>query len=188
MGSIGILGGTFDPVHNAHLAMARAALAHLKLDRILWIPTGAPPYRTPPVAEAHHRVAMLRLALDGEKRYFIDERELAPGHSGYTVDTLAALHRDLPDSKFFLLMGADQFSRLGTWHRPEDLPKLCRIAVFVRPGWPVPGSGALPVPFEARDISASDIRARIGRGEDASHLVPAAVLRYIESHRLYGHP
>jgi nicotinate-nucleotide adenylyltransferase len=186
--SIGILGGTFDPVHNAHLAMARAAFVELRLERILWIPTGAPTYRTPPVAAARHRVAMLRLALDGEPNCAIDERELAPGHSGYTVDTLVSLHRDFPGSEFHLLMGADQYAKLGTWHRPKELGKLCRIAVFARPGWTIAGGAARLVPFEACGISASDIRARIGRGEDVSAMIPAAVLRYIASHRLYGHP
>jgi nicotinate-nucleotide adenylyltransferase len=185
---IGILGGTFDPVHNAHLAMARAALARLGLEKVLFIPTGAPKYRAPAVASPEHRVAMLRLALAGDSRCAIDERELVPGHSGYTVDTLATLHRDLPDSRFFLLMGADQYAKLGAWHRPEDLPRLCTAAVFARPGHRIPDSPAMTVPFEMHDISASDIRARIGRGEDVSAMVPPAVLAYIERHRLYGHP
>src|SRR6202008_2593248 len=85
---VGILGGTFDPVHNAHLALAGTALRELPLDEILWIPTGTPGYRNPPVAPAEHRLAMLKLALAGEPRYRIDIRELAPGASGYTVDTL----------------------------------------------------------------------------------------------------
>jgi nicotinate-nucleotide adenylyltransferase len=101
----GILGGTFDPVHNAHLAVARAALGALALERVLWMPTGAPRYRTPALASGEHRLAMLRLATDGEPRFAIDARELAPGHSGYTIDTLAGF-----DERPVLLMGADQYA------------------------------------------------------------------------------
>ena len=88
---IGILGGTFDPAHNAHLAIAGAALRELELEQVLWMPTGAPAYRPAPVAAAAHRVAMLKLAIEGEPRYVIDERELRPGASGYTFDSVKAL-------------------------------------------------------------------------------------------------
>lgn len=193
MAPVGILGGTFDPVHNAHLAIARRALEALQVARILWMPTGAPGYRHPPVAPAEHRVAMLRLAIEGEPRYQIDERELAPGHSGYTVDTLTALRTELGTQvRIYLLLGADQYSKLGSWHRPLDLLKLCHLAVFARPGWSVsdrfPGSNVVPVPMEPLAISASDIRARITRGEGVSALVPASVLHYIQRNHLYGHP
>lgn len=183
MGTTGILGGTFDPVHNAHLAVARAALEHLRLERILWMPTGTPRYREPARTPATHRVAMLKLAIEGEPRYAIDERELAPGHSGYTLDTLKSL-----GGKPVLLLGADQYAKFETWHRWREILELASIAVFARPGWPVPGGRARFVPMEAVDISASDIRARVARGESIAGLVPEAVQGYIERHRLYGHP
>lgn len=186
MQPVGILGGTFDPVHNAHLALARAALEALGLARILWIPTGDPPYREPPAATALHRVAMLELALADEPRYAIDRRELAPGASGYTVDTLAALRAELgPQTPLFLLMGADQYAKLETWSRWREL---CEIAVCARPGWAISGRRARRVPLEPLAISASDIRERIGRGEDVAARLPAAVLAYIQRHHLYGHP
>lgn len=189
MQPLGVLGGTFDPVHNAHLALARAALEALGLARILWVPTGDPPYREPPVAAARHRVAMLELALAGETRYAIDRRELAPGASGYTVDTLAALRAELgPQTRLVLLMGADQYAKLETWHRWRELFGLCEIAVFARPGWTISDRRARSVPHAPLEISASAVRERIGRGEDVSALLPAAVLAYIRRHRLYGHP
>jgi nicotinate-nucleotide adenylyltransferase len=117
--ALGILGGTFDPVHNAHLAMARAALDHLKLDKILFIPTGTTRYRNPATASGEDRVAMLRLAVAGEPRFEVDTRELRPGASGYTVDTLSALRSELGDAELHLLMGADQYEKLASWHRPE---------------------------------------------------------------------
>jgi len=176
----GILGGTFDPVHNAHLALARAALEHLALERILWLPTGAPKYRAPARTPAAHRVAMLRLALAGEPRYAIDERELDPGHSGYTVDTLKSL-----GGRPVLLLGADQYAKLETWHRWREVLELATLAVFARPGWKAPDGRARHVPFAPMDISASDIRARLARGADVSAMVPAQVLEYIRRHGLY---
>jgi nicotinate-nucleotide adenylyltransferase len=183
VGTTGILGGTFDPVHNAHLAVARAALEQLRLERVLWMPTGAPKYREPARTPATHRVAMLKLAIEGEPRYAIDERELAPGHSGYTLDTLKSL-----GGKPVLLLGADQYAKFETWHRWREILELASIAVFARPGWPVPDSRAQFVPMEPIDISASDIRARVARGESIAGLVPEAVQSYIERQRLYGHP
>ena len=178
--TIGILGGTFDPVHNAHLAMARAALEHLKLERILWLPTGAPKYRAPAMTPARHRVAMLRIALAGEPRYAIDERELDPAHSGYTVDTLKSL-----GGHPVLILGADHCAKLETWHRWREVLELATLAVCARPGWVSPDGRATPVPMAPLDISASDIRARLARGADVSAMVPAQVLEYIRRHGLY---
>ena len=181
----GILGGTFDPVHNAHLAMARAALDELKLEKILFMPTGAPRYRHPAVASGEHRVAMLKLALDGESRYEIDARELAPGASGYTVDTLRELRLELgADTPLWLLMGADQYAKLDSWHRPEDVKRLAAIAVFARPGSPTPRD-VKTIALEAMKISSTEIRGRAARGEDIAPLVPPPVAEYISRHRLY---
>lgn len=185
--AIGVLGGTFDPVHNAHLAMARAALAGLSLGEILFVPTGAPRYRNPPVAAAEHRLAMLKLALEGDSHYRIDERELAPGASGYTADTLKGLRSEVGSSvQLYLLMGADQYAALPTWHRPDEVKKLSRIAVFARPGFKMVGKDAETVPMKPLPISASEIRARAARGEALSGLVPPAVASYIAKHRLYA--
>jgi len=182
---IGILGGTFDPVHNAHLAIARAALRALGLQQILWLPTGTPPYRAAPAAAAAHRVAMLRLAIAGEPRYAVDERELRPDASGYTYDSLVALKAENPDAEFTLLMGADQNAKRETWHRWTDIEKLCDVAVFARPGSNL-NVGAKAVDMTPLPISASEIRARITRGEDVSAMLPAAVLGYIEKKELYS--
>ncbi|MDX1375038.1 MAG: nicotinate-nucleotide adenylyltransferase [Burkholderiales bacterium] len=209
-GPIGILGGTFDPVHEAHLRIARLALDVLRLARVLWIPTGRPGYRDAPVASPAHRVAMLRLALAGEPRYAIDERELGPEASGYTVDTLAALRAELgTDRPLVLLMGDDQFAKLDGWHRWKALFELAHIAVFARPGWSTAPGGAVDAAFAARaeraaggwrsrragavirvdmpllDVSATALRARIGRGENVSAWLPPAVIDYIMRHRLY---
>jgi len=192
-GAVGILGGTFDPVHNAHLRIAQLALDVLALGQVLWIPTGLPGYRNAPVASASERVAMLELAIRGEPRYAIDRRELVPGASGYTVDTLRALRaeRGAP-AELVLLMGDDQFEKLETWHQWRELFALARIAVFARPGSaPQPSeavraAGAVErIDMPPLDISSTAIRERVARGEDIARLVPPQVLQYISSHRLY---
>ncbi|HTQ77110.1 MAG TPA: nicotinate (nicotinamide) nucleotide adenylyltransferase [Burkholderiales bacterium] len=180
-----LFGGTFDPVHNAHLAVARRALEALGAARLLWIPTGAPPYRERPVAAAADRLAMLRLALAGEPRHAIDERELAPGASGYTLDTVASLQEELPGHELVLLMGADQYAKRGSWHRWADLEKLVRVAVVARPGWTAAGGSATVVPMPPMEVSASDIRARLARGAEVAALLPAPVLAYVRERGLY---
>jgi nicotinate-nucleotide adenylyltransferase len=184
---IGILGGTFDPVHNAHLAIASAALLELGLQQIRWMPTGAPPYRPAPVAAAAHRLAMLKLAIAGEPRYAVDERELRQDASGFTFDSLSSLRKDFSGSSFILLLGADQYAKRDTWHRWTDIEKLCEIAVVARPGSRLDAKARI-ISMTPMPISASDLRARIGRGEDVSAMLPAAVLAYIGAHHLYGHP
>ena len=160
--------------------MARAALDQLQLDRILFIPTGATHYRDAARAPAADRVAMLKLALSGEPKFRIDERELAPGHSGYTVDTLKSLKLNQP----YLLMGADQYAKLDSWHQPDEILRLARIAVFSRPENALDEKVKV-VQMPSMPISSSDIRARAARGEDLAPLVPPAVARYIAGHGLY---
>ena len=184
----GILGGSFDPVHNAHLAVARAALQALSLAKVLWIPSGTPPHRGAPVAPAEHRAAMVRLAIAGEPRFVLDEREIRKAAPGYTVETLEALHAELGKAAdLVLLIGADQYARLATWHRWQELFSLARIAVFARPGDTLASAERVTVmPFTPLDISSTAIRSRIAAGDASHELLPAAVLDYIQSHRLYS--
>jgi nicotinate-nucleotide adenylyltransferase len=164
--------------------MARAALDDLQLEKVLFMPTGAPRYRMPAVASGEQRVAMLKLALDGEPRYELDPRELAASASGYTVDTLKELRLE-NGGALCLLMGSDQYAKLDSWHRPEDIRRMAQIAVFARPGAPFSAAGAKLIPLEPMNISATDIRARVARGADISGLVPPAVANYIARERLY---
>ena len=166
--------------------MAQAALRNLKLDRVIFIPTGAPRYRTPAVASPEHRLAMLRLALAGEPRYQIDERELGPDATGYTVDTLTALRAQLgDDARLYLLIGADQLAKFDEWHRPQEVARLAKLAVFARPGIDVDMKNAHLIPMQAMPLSASGIRSSAARGENLSDAVPAPVADYIARHRLY---
>ncbi len=172
-------------MHNAHLAMAKTAMQSLGLEKVLWIPTGKPGYRKPPVASAFDRLTMLALAVKDEPDFEIDSRELAPGASPYTVDTLAGRHADRPPDEFYLLLGADQHAAFRRWHRPAEVKRLARLAVFTRPGYSVPPGDAIDVRMTPLAISGDDIRARVARGESIEGLVPVAVANYIAENKLY---
>jgi nicotinate-nucleotide adenylyltransferase len=127
---------------------------------------------------------MLKLAIAAEPGYAVDERELRPGASGYTIDSMTALKREHPQDGFVLLMGADQYEKRAGWHRWAELEKLCGIAVVARPGWNVDAKARV-IPMHPQPVSASDIRARLARGEDVSAMLPAPVLGYIREKGLY---
>jgi nicotinate-nucleotide adenylyltransferase len=129
---------------------------------------------------------MLKLALAGEPRYRIDIRELAPGASGYTVDTLKSLRAETGSTdSLYLLLGGDQYAALATWHRPDEVKKLARIAVFVRPGFKPAGKDAETVQMKPMSISASEIRARVARNQTIASMVPYPVYKYIMENKLY---
>ena len=130
-----MLGGTFDPVHRAHLHLARAALKQLRLDSVMWIPAGQPSHRQTPLAPAAHRLEMVRLATAGEPRFGVDATEALADEPSYTVPTLERLRRQYGEERpFVLLMGADAFLGLPSWHRWQDVFRLAHIAVAARPG------------------------------------------------------
>jgi nicotinate-nucleotide adenylyltransferase len=158
--------------------MARAALRELKLDQILWIPTGAPAYRQAPVASAHDRMAMLGLALD-DPRYVIDTRELDAGASGYTVDTLRSLRTQYPRAELTLLIGADQYEKFREWREPDEVERLARLAVFPRPGFSAEGANV--VAMRPMPVAGTELR----QGRKLAGQVPAAVAKYIEQKGLY---
>lgn len=191
-GRTGLLGGTFDPVHLAHVALAQAALQALHLDQVRWIPAGQPWQKTREVTAAHHREAMVRLAIDGEPRFVLDRIELERIGPSYTLDTVKALAAAHPRTEWFLIVGADQYAGLHTWVDWRDLLGRVVLAVANRPG-PMPAVHpevlAFPhraVPLPMLDISSTEVRKQAHRGADISALVPPEVARYIETHRLYG--
>jgi len=134
-GTIGVLGGTFDPVHRAHLHLARAARSQLGLARVLWIPAGNPPHRHPPEATSAHRLAMVRLAVADEAGFEVDDAEVLANSPSYTVPTLERLRRNMDaEQPLVLLLGADAFLGLPAWHRWQELFSLAHLAVAARPG------------------------------------------------------
>lgn len=182
----GILGGTFDPIHLGHLAAAQSAMDCAQLDRVLFIPTGVPPHRPPTVAGAEDRLEMTRLATAGEERFEVCDLELRREGRSYTVDTLHELHREFPEDELFLILGWDAARLLGTWHEPEEVRRLAQIVIVTRPGsgTPDPGFGLLcerPTP----NISGSQLRRAIARGEGVGDRLPRSVADYIARKGLY---
>ena len=188
---VGVFGGTFDPVHNAHVALAHAALGELGLDEVRWVPAGRPWQKERAVTAPEHREAMVRLAISGEPRFVLERIELQREGPSFTLDTIKALAAAQPATQWFLIIGHDQYARLHTWVDWQSLLGRVVLAVANRPG-PAPAVHAdvlrFPhrvVPLSMLDISSTDIRRRVAAGEDITPLVPPEVARYIDLHRLY---
>jgi nicotinate-nucleotide adenylyltransferase len=190
---VGLLGGTFDPVHTAHVALARAALAGLQLDEVRWVPAGRP-WQKGQITPAVHREAMVRLAINGEggePRFTLDRIEIEREGASYTLDTVRALQAREAGTDWFLIIGQDQYAGLHTWGDWQELVSRVTLAVANRPGVAAavdPQVLAHPhraVPLPMIDISSTDIRQRVAAGQDISQLVPPEVARYIEQHGLY---
>lgn len=193
---IGVLGGTFDPVHLGHLILAEEAREVLSLERLLFVPAGMPWRKTGrPISPAEHRLAMLRLALEGSPFELSTLEVERPGPS-YTVDTLRELHAAFPAASLYFIMGYDALLDLPNWHQPQEIVRLALLAVARRPGAEdsleelereLPGvSGRVVwVTMPPIGISASDIRSRVRAGRSVRYLVPPGVEEYIHRHRLY---
>jgi nicotinate-nucleotide adenylyltransferase len=186
---LGIYGGTFDPAHAGHILLARDALEQARLDAVLFVPCARSPLkRSKPHVSDAHRLAMLRLALKGEPRFWLSRCELDRSGPSYAVDTAAEIGEAFPRAALFWLIGADQLALLPRWHCPEELARRVTFLLFERGGKPVRGVKAkvlgLPRPRRV-DISATEIRDRVKSHLPIDCLVPASVATYIERRRLY---
>ncbi|HEU4437467.1 MAG TPA: nicotinate-nucleotide adenylyltransferase [candidate division Zixibacteria bacterium] len=189
---IGLLGGTFDPPHLAHLVLAQTALDELKLDEIWFIPAFRPPHkRGERVSSFAHRLAMLRLAIRGNKRFKVLTIEKEKGGLSYTVETLPLLRRKHPNTQFFLLLGSDNLSELGGWREPEKVFSMAQPVFAHRPltdeKLPAWLEHAVWLSNPRLEISATDLRARVRAGQSIRYFVPEAVERYIRKKGLYRH-
>jgi nicotinate-nucleotide adenylyltransferase len=212
---VGILGGTFDPIHNGHLRLAEEVSELLGLEQIRFIPTGTPPHRAQPQADNAHRAEMVQLAITGNPRFILDNRELLRAGQSYSFDTVTELRQSLaPRTPVVLMMGADAFLSLPGWHRWRELLEICHIVVAQRPGYGVtswesalapelweafsnravvnmaplrksPGGRIAIHTMTALDISASLLRSQLRSGVSPRYLLPDSVLDYIQTHGLY---
>lgn len=194
---LGIMGGTFDPIHLGHLHIAGAAMREAGLDRVLFLPDGDPPHKTPGASRAD-RLEMVRLALQGHPEYQASDMELnRPGRT-YTVDTLLELRREEPDRELYYIIGSDTLYQFPTWKTAGRVAELCRMAVVPRPGNPLEDIraeqrrlfmefGLLSVLLSEAgpDVSSSRVRGMVRAGEDIRALVPAGVASYIRDKGLY---
>lgn len=191
----GVFGGSFNPPHAAHLALARLARDHLRLDTLFVVPTGDP-WQKPrhDMQPAQHRLAMAQLAFSGEPHIEVDRLEIDRSGPSFTLDTLQALQARHPGGDWFLVIGQDQYARFDTWHAWPELLALCTLAVAARAGdapQAPPAVQAVPhrvsvLPLPAMPVSATDLRARLARGEAVAPLVAPAVAGYIAQHHLYA--
>ena len=215
MNPIGILGGTFDPIHFGHLRLAEEMLELAGLEQIRFIPTGTPPHRDSPQVSAQQRSVMVRLAIADQPAFVLDEREVRRDRLCYTVDTLSELRAELGATQpLCLLMGGDAFLQLHTWHEWEQLFGLAHIVVGYRPGYTLderievapealrkhyrerlctvesmaqrPCGGVAELAIPKLEISATDIRRRVAEGRTIRYLLPDAVENYIHQHQLYS--
>jgi nicotinate-nucleotide adenylyltransferase len=188
---IGLFGGSFDPVHHGHLIVGQVAREKLGLQELRFLPAREQPFKqgrhqTSP----EHRAAMLSLAVAGTPGFAIERTELDRAGPSYTVHTLQELRQREPGSEFVLLLGADAAAELPAWREADRIPQLARVVVFARPGSPVPASPwiAQIIEVPAIDISATEVRRRVSRGQPIRYWVPDAVADYIARHRLYLDP
>jgi nicotinate-nucleotide adenylyltransferase len=212
---LGILGGTFDPVHVGHLAMARAALAGARLERILMIPCNQPPHKDrPAITDPYLRLGMLALLVPEEPLLTVSTVELRRGGVSFTVDTLRELGELHPGSDLFLVVGSDSFAEMTIWRANEEILSRAAVIVLLRPGideaalrsglvpdlssilrpagapWPERLEGNLPlagiVDMEPVDVSSTEIRRRVTAGSSIEGLVPPAVSEFIKRQELYA--
>ena len=211
---IGILGGTFNPIHFGHLRMAQELADTLNFDEVRFIPAASPPHKDTPTISAEHRAAMVRLAIADNPAFSIDERELHRAGASYTIDTLLSLRAELGlQTSLTLLMGSDAFTKFDTWHRWEEIIQLCHIALVQRPQQKAEASKlsktletflhnhytengddlhSSPAGFvtmrqvTALDISSTAIRHLFQQHHSTRYLMPDNVIDYIKTHRLYN--
>lgn len=198
MPEIGLMGGSFNPIHCGHVALARAALESGRVERVLFLPTGNPPHKKEGLADKFDRLRMVELAVEHEAGMAVCREEIDRDGVIYTVDTLAALKRKMPDCTLTYLIGADTLRALGTWRRVETVIERCKFLVMMREGetreevirlaglWTQRGAQIDFLDARKMDISSTQIREQIQKRLPFERLVPQAVADYIHEHGLYG--
>jgi nicotinate-nucleotide adenylyltransferase len=193
---LGLLGGTFDPIHVGHLMIAEVALAALALDRVMFIPAGDPPHKGESVTDAEHRYSMALLATGDHPAFLVSRRELEREGPSYSLTTIGEYREEVgPSGELFFIAGADTLVDIRTWHRWEEVLQSCRFAALARPGSDFADLlSAVPEKYHrgidlvtgpGLAISSTDVRERVQRGEPIRYLVPTTVDIYIRNYGLY---
>ncbi|WP_020560880.1 nicotinate-nucleotide adenylyltransferase [Thiofilum flexile] len=205
---IGLLGGTFDPIHFGHLRIALEVADALDLEQVRFIPNRVPPHRRQPLASGAERLMMIQAAIQGESRFVADDRELRQDKTSYTVHTLQALHQEFPHQSWAFIIGVDAFLPLQSWFEWQNLFKLTHFIVVGRPGYALtnPSETAwfqpylvdsvadltrhsvgkvLPIGIQGLDISATQLRNMIAREQNPRYLTPDSVCAMIKAQQLY---
>jgi len=191
MKRVGLFGGSFDPVHNAHVALAKLALEQLQLDEVRWIPIGKPWHKSRTLSEGADREAMVRLAVAGEPRFVVDRTELRRRGVSYTLDTVRELAAAEPGTEWVLILGQDQYASLHTWRDWRELVGMVTLAIANRPDAEPAVNAQIAkvshqmVSLPMMDVSSTEVRRRVAAGESIADLVPPAVASYIERRQLY---
>ncbi|MBD3316800.1 MAG: nicotinate (nicotinamide) nucleotide adenylyltransferase [Chitinivibrionales bacterium] len=190
---IGILGGSFDPVHYGHLAVARLAYEYLMLDRILLIPAAVPPHKRAMVgASAERRLTMLCSATDEDPAFLVSDMEIRRSGISYTVDTLQALREEFPHTEFCYLIGSDNLREIASWRHFRSILDMVTLCVAHRPGYSmsppadIAGARMCGIPSPEWGVSSTMIRQRLAQGYSCRYLVPESVREYIACNNLYG--
>jgi nicotinate-nucleotide adenylyltransferase len=191
---LGVIGGTFDPIHLGHLRAAENAREALGLDRVLFVPAGRPPHRPDHLAPALDRFAMVALATNQHPTFVASDLELRRDGPSYTVDTLRALRALQASDPLYLIVGSDTFPEMASWREPEALRALCTVAVVSRPGADEPpldeevlrAADAVRVSGPGLPISATGVRERVRAKQSVRYLVPSGVADYIAKRGLYA--
>ena len=190
---IGIFGGTFDPIHEGHLAVARAARDEFRLDNVLFIPAYIPPHKQSlDLTPSAYRYRMVEFAIRNEPAFEISDVEISRPGVSYTVDTLRGLHRTFPADEFFWILGADTLKDILTWREPMEVMKLTEFLVAPRKGFSAqtfslpPACRAHWIRMREYPFSSSEIRSQIAERKPIGHLLPAGVEDYLRRMKLYG--
>ncbi|MDA8777430.1 nicotinate-nucleotide adenylyltransferase [Pontimonas sp.] len=186
---IGIMGGTFDPVHHGHLVAASEAQVALDLDEVIFVPTGKPADK-PQVSQAEHRYLMTVIATASNPRFRVSRVDIDRPGTTYTVDTLRDMRADFPEADLFFITGADAIAEVLSWKDSGELTSLAHFVGVSRPGHDLrvdtlPAESVTVLEVPALAISSSDCRARVAQGNSVWYLVPDGVVQYIAKHRLY---
>jgi nicotinate-nucleotide adenylyltransferase len=194
---IGLMGGTFDPVHYGHLLIAEVAREEFALDRVVWLPAGDPPHKKEyQVSGQEHRYAMVLLATASHEQFEVSRWEMERDGPSYSIDTILHFKSIWPEDQLFFITGADAILEILTWRRHQEVIRSCEFIAVTRPGYDLEQlSVTLPPEYAARispitapgvDISSTQIRARVHGGKSIRYLAPEQVEAYIRKHGMYG--